>query len=59
MQQTVAEGCSNKEDLFIAIDRALRDAGAEGSSLEYLLDEIASQFMVNRMTLPSESVSHK
>ena len=51
MQQAVAEGYSNKEDLFIAIDRALRAAGAEGSSLEYLLDEIASQFMVNRSAL--------
>jgi hypothetical protein len=55
MQQAVAEGCSNKEDLFIAIDRALRDAGAEGSSLEYLLDEIASQFMVNRSALRQPS----
>jgi hypothetical protein len=45
------KGGKNYEALFSVIERALREAGAQGPSLESLLDDIASQFRIDRTAL--------
>ena len=51
IEDALRSGYSNRQEMYVALERGLRAAGAAGPPLEALLDNFASQLRVDRSAL--------